>query len=158
MFGIGMNEMMMILVIAVIIIGPRQLPQMARTMGKVMAQFRRATNELRTAVNDEISQQIEMDELKEIRSSLQSDLDVIGSEARKAVEAEFNEENQIGGSIKADFQEAASVVHEGMESTVAEAEAELEAEAAGKKKDKAPAKKAKKAAPKRKKTKDSGAV
>ena len=109
MFGIGMNEMMIILVIAVIIIGPRQIPEIARNLGKMMAQFKRATNELRTAVNDEISQQIEIDELKEIRQSLDSDLQKIGSEARSYVESGMEEERKLMDEVESEFQSAGTL-------------------------------------------------
>ena len=103
MFGIGMNEMMIILVIAVIIIGPRQIPEIARNLGRLMAQFKRATNDLRTAVNDEISKQIEMDELKEIRQSLDADLYKIESEARSYVNAGMEEEKRLMDEVEGEF-------------------------------------------------------
>ncbi|MBI3993253.1 MAG: twin-arginine translocase subunit TatB [Candidatus Lambdaproteobacteria bacterium] len=74
MFGIGMNEMLIIIIIALVVIGPKRLPAVARTLGSAMAQFRRATNDLRDAVNNEISSHAELDELKKTHSALQNDL------------------------------------------------------------------------------------
>lgn len=56
MFGIGMTELLVIFVIALLVLGPKRLPEMARSLGKAMAEFRRASSELRrefTAVADQ---------------------------------------------------------------------------------------------------------
>src|SRR5207249_8054693 len=47
MFGIGMLELLLILVLALIVLGPKKLPELARALGKGMAEFRRATDELK---------------------------------------------------------------------------------------------------------------
>jgi Tat protein translocase TatB subunit len=52
MFGIGMTEMIVILVIALVVLGPKRLPEMARTLGKSLAELRRASTELRREFND----------------------------------------------------------------------------------------------------------
>ena len=47
MFGIGMPELLLILVLALIVLGPKKLPELACALGKGMAEFRRATDELK---------------------------------------------------------------------------------------------------------------
>ena len=50
MFGIGMPELLLILALALIVLGPKKLPELARALGKGMAEFRRATDELKDEV------------------------------------------------------------------------------------------------------------
>ena len=46
MFGIGLPELLVILVVALIVLGPKRLPEVARTLGKGLAEFRRATADI----------------------------------------------------------------------------------------------------------------
>ena len=55
MFGpIGIWEMVIILVIALIVFGPRKLPELGRSLGKSLGEFKRASNELRNTLDEEI--------------------------------------------------------------------------------------------------------
>lgn len=54
MFGIGMPELLMILALALIVIGPKKLPDLARALGRGFAEFRRATEELKTSFKEEV--------------------------------------------------------------------------------------------------------
>ena len=47
MFGIGMPELLLILALALIVLGPKKLPELAKTLGKGLAEFRRATDEIK---------------------------------------------------------------------------------------------------------------
>jgi len=55
MFGsIGMPELLIILALALIIFGPRKLPELGRSLGKSLGEFKRASNELRNTLDEEI--------------------------------------------------------------------------------------------------------
>jgi TatA/E family protein of Tat protein translocase len=55
MFGsIGMQELIIIFVIALIIFGPRRLPDLGKSLGRSIAEFKRASNELRNTLEEEI--------------------------------------------------------------------------------------------------------
>lgn len=54
MFGIGMQEIMLICVIALIVVGPKRLPELARALGKGYGEFRRAFDEMKRSVETDL--------------------------------------------------------------------------------------------------------
>jgi len=55
MFGsLGFPELLVIFVIALIVFGPRKLPELGRSLGRSINEFKRASNELRSTLDDEI--------------------------------------------------------------------------------------------------------
>jgi Tat protein translocase TatB subunit len=55
-FGIGTTELILIMVVALLVLGPKKLPDMARSLGKGMAEFRRASNEFTRSLTASIEE------------------------------------------------------------------------------------------------------
>ena len=69
MFGsIGGPELLLIFVLALLLFGPRKLPEIGRTIGKTLSEFKRATNEFHVSLEREI----ELEKLKELKAELKS--------------------------------------------------------------------------------------
>jgi sec-independent protein translocase protein TatA len=70
MFGsIGMPELIIILVIALIIFGPRKLPELGRSLGRSINEFKKASNELRSTLEEEIQVEDQRDRAKAAASA-----------------------------------------------------------------------------------------
>lgn len=63
MFGIGMPELLIIMAVALIVIGPKKLPDLARSLGKGLAEFKRAAQDLKDSINVD-------EDIKEVKTSL----------------------------------------------------------------------------------------
>ena len=76
MFGsLGMPELIVIFVIALIVFGPRKLPELGRTIGRAISEFRRATNELKSTFDREMQQiERENESIKQTASSYMNDV------------------------------------------------------------------------------------
>src|SRR5262245_35852659 len=70
MFGsIGMPELVIILVVALIIFGPRKLPELGRSLGRSIGEFKKASNELRSTLEEEIR----IEEQKDSRAAMRAE-------------------------------------------------------------------------------------
>jgi len=68
MFGsIGLPELLLIFVIALLLFGPRKLPDIGKSLGKAMGEFRRASNDLQRSLEEEVA----ADELKAARREVE---------------------------------------------------------------------------------------
>jgi sec-independent protein translocase protein TatA len=55
MFGIGMPELVLIMLLALLVLGPQRLPEVARTLGRAYAQLRRASDEFQRTIRQDIA-------------------------------------------------------------------------------------------------------
>lgn len=67
MFGpLGVPEMILIFVVALLLFGPRKMPQIGKSLGRAIGEFRRASNEFKRTIEDEVA----TDELREVERDL----------------------------------------------------------------------------------------
>ena len=100
MFGIGFPELILIMVIALIVIGPNKLPDLARALGKGMAEFRKATQDIK----DSLDLDGDLQELKEAKDDLVDSVSGIGGGPMSMVGGGKTEEGK--GSQDDDADEA----------------------------------------------------
>jgi TatA/E family protein of Tat protein translocase len=68
MWNLGFQEVVIIFVIALVIFGPRKLPDLGKSLGKSLAEFKRASNELKRTWEDEV--RVEEEEFKKIQRDI----------------------------------------------------------------------------------------
>ena len=68
MWNLGFQELVIIFIIALVIFGPRKLPDLGKSLGKSLAEFKRASNELKRTWEDEV--RAESEELKKIQRDI----------------------------------------------------------------------------------------
>ncbi len=100
MGNLGMQEIIVIFILALIIFGPRKLPELGKTLGKGLAEFKKASNELRQTWEDEVR----LEKERETVSGLLKD-------TSNEVTGILND-NSIGSEIHADTS-ADSEIHAG---------------------------------------------
>ncbi|HSL16346.1 MAG TPA: twin-arginine translocase TatA/TatE family subunit [Methylomirabilota bacterium] len=88
MFGpLGMPELIMIFIVGLLLFGPRKMPQIGRSIGRALGEFRRASNEFKRTVEDEVASE----EIRSVEKDLR-DIKAAGTEAvRETLEGSSGE-------------------------------------------------------------------
>ena len=76
MFGIGLPELILILLVALIVVGPSRLPELAKGLGKGLREFRKATEEIKHSLADDETFQ----DLEEIKHNVRETVEAMKSE------------------------------------------------------------------------------
>lgn len=79
MFGIGSTELLVILVVALLVLGPKNLPKIAHTLGRAMGEFRRVSTEFQRTLNTEIAFEEEAEKAKARKAAAEKDQTTSGS-------------------------------------------------------------------------------
>jgi TatA/E family protein of Tat protein translocase len=94
MFGIGMPEMLLILAIALIVIGPKKLPDLAKSLGRAMREFKKATNEFKETMHID-------SELAEVKKAFND----INDDVKEAVDLKLEPEKKMDDQTKTTTEE-----------------------------------------------------
>ncbi len=93
MFGLGGQELLIILLVALIVLGPQKLPDIARTMGKAMGEFNKAKMDLKREINR--ASEMEADEA--VRAAARDDAE---KEAGAEVASKMSTDSDSSGDQK----------------------------------------------------------
>lgn len=96
---IGAQELIIIFVIALIVFGPRKLPQLGKSLGRSIGEFKRASNELRSTLEQEIR-------VEETRKEIMEPIETISNEAKEAVKKATELEDDFEGELEDDLKDA----------------------------------------------------
>ena len=80
MFGVDFSEILVIMVVALIVIGPERLPKVARTMGEWMGRVQRYVNRIKMDVNTSM----ELDELRELERKVKAEAEALERTVQQA--------------------------------------------------------------------------
>jgi len=100
MFGIGAPEMILILAIALIVIGPKNLPALAKSLGRAFGEFKKATSELKDSLEVNTELQDVKKAFDEMNEDFKETIDIKGSlvdevESVSPYPDDENEENDV---------------------------------------------------------------
>jgi len=78
MFGIGMPEMLIILAVALIFLGPKKLPDLAKSLGRALGEFKRATSDLKESIESETGIDEVRHSFDEVKDDIKAQVDLAG--------------------------------------------------------------------------------
>lgn len=85
MFGsLGVPELMLIFVVALLLFGPKNLPKIGRTMGRALGEFRRASNDFKRTIEEEVSSA----EIRDVERELKGTVSDTQQETHASAEAD----------------------------------------------------------------------
>ncbi len=117
MFGIGLPELLIIMVIALIVIGPSKLPDLAKALGKGMAEFRKATQEIKNSLDlDEDIQEVKKDLVDSV-SGLDEPIDLPELDKQVEEEPKYSDFDEVLADYEKSKEEAEPSEEKGEEAS-----------------------------------------
>ena len=107
MFGIGGGELIFIIFIALMLFGSDKIPEIARTLGKIMAQLKNATNDIKSEIQKSAEVQEINESVKSLTSSFTDEVEKVKTNINEKVLPEVNKAaedlDSLSGPIKRQF-------------------------------------------------------
>lgn len=85
MFGLGIPELLVIFVIALIVFGPKKLPDLGRSIGRAMAEFKKASEEFQESVREEMKEVEKAADVKEEMKKIEQQIGQLDQTTKTAV-------------------------------------------------------------------------
>lgn len=86
MFGLGLQELLIVMVVAIVVVGPKKLPEIAKALGKGLSEFKRATEDIKSSIDSSTG-------ISDIKDTFQ-DMDL-----EKDLDVEYYEEDEAGDGL-----------------------------------------------------------
>src|SRR6056297_2826460 len=101
MFGIGTTELMVIFIVAIIVIGPTKLPELAKTLGKAMGEFKRVSNDVKSTIETEMDHEEEKKETSKAKKEIETKKSSGSNKESESAQAD-NEQQSARQEVKSE--------------------------------------------------------
>ncbi len=95
MFDFGFSELMVVMVVALVVIGPERLPKVARTLGHLWGRGQRYVN----GVKSDIARDMDIEEFRQLQQTVQAEADTLGQSVKQATLTVDQQLQQINEAI-----------------------------------------------------------
>jgi len=97
MFGIGLPELIIIIVVALLVVGPSKLPELARSMGRALGEFRRMADDVKDTIEQEMTKPLDTEDEKKAGHEKQAEA---ATQENRAEAGEATAQDSAQGSTR----------------------------------------------------------